>query len=75
MSGLKRIRIGLFVMSLLACVSALAFAQEFRGSIAGRVTESSGSAVANAQVVVTNISTNNSVSSVTDGMANSNFYI
>lgn len=67
MSGLKRIRIGLFVMSLLACVSALAFAQEFRGSIAGRVTESSGSAVANAQVVVTNISTNNSVSSVTDG--------
>lgn len=67
MSGLKRIRIGLFVMGLLACVSALAFAQEFRGSIAGRVTESSGSAVANAQVVVTNISTNNSVSSVTDG--------
>lgn len=65
MSGLKKIRIGLFVMGLLACASALAFAQEFRGSIAGRVTEGGGAAVANAQITVTNVATNASVSSTT----------
>ncbi len=41
-------------------------AQEFRGSITGRVTEASGAAVAAAQVTVKNNSTNSSVTAVTD---------
>ena len=64
MSGLKMIKLSLFVI-ILACASVTAFAQEFRGSISGRVTEGGGAAVANAQITVTNVATNASVSSTT----------
>lgn len=66
MSGLQRLRIGLFIIGLLACVYGAGLAQEFRGSITGRVTEGSGAAIANAQVTVTNVATNASVSKTTD---------
>lgn len=67
MSALKKIRINLFVIGLIACASVVAAAQDFRGSIAGRVTESNGAAVANAQITVTNVATNTSVNATTDG--------
>ncbi len=39
-------------------IASLAFAQEFRGSISGKVSEASGAAVPNATVVISNIATN-----------------
>jgi hypothetical protein len=41
-------------------------AQEFRGSISGKITEASGAAVPNATVIVTSASTNASVTSTTN---------
>ncbi|MEP7341997.1 MAG: carboxypeptidase-like regulatory domain-containing protein [Acidobacteriota bacterium] len=65
MSGFKKIRISLFLIGLIACAYGTISAQEFRGSIAGRVTEGSGAAVTNAQITVTNVATNASVNSTT----------
>ncbi|MEK7830971.1 MAG: carboxypeptidase-like regulatory domain-containing protein, partial [Acidobacteriota bacterium] len=65
MSALKLIRTSFLFFALIVCANA-AFAQEFRGSIAGRVTESSGAAVVGAQVTVTNVATNNSVNTTTN---------
>ena len=45
MSACKRMKSGLLVFGLIVCASALAVGQDFRGSIAGRVTEASGAAV------------------------------
>ncbi|MEP7272846.1 MAG: carboxypeptidase-like regulatory domain-containing protein [Acidobacteriota bacterium] len=44
--------------SLMVCFAISVNAQEFRGSVSGRITEASGSAVPNATVIVTNTSTN-----------------
>ncbi|MFM8395974.1 MAG: carboxypeptidase-like regulatory domain-containing protein, partial [Acidobacteriota bacterium] len=41
-------------------------AQDFRGQLTGRVTESSGAAVTNAKVVVTNRATGVATNSITD---------
>lgn len=64
MPALKFIRINYLLFAFLVCTGT-AFAQEFRGSIAGRVTESSGAAVVGAQVTVTNVATNTSASAIT----------
>jgi len=45
------------VVCLLAC-SSLAFSQEVRASLTGTITDSTGAAVANAAVTVTNLATN-----------------
>ncbi len=66
MSALNKIKSSLLVICLMACASAVVFAQEFRGSIAGRVTEGSGAVVANAQVTATNVATNASTNSTTN---------
>ncbi|MCI0661908.1 MAG: carboxypeptidase-like regulatory domain-containing protein [Acidobacteria bacterium] len=49
----------IIICALVLCAFTVsAAAQEFRGSISGRVTEASGGVVAGAQVTVTNIATN-----------------
>lgn len=60
-------RIGLLVVSLFACAASI-LAQDFRGSIAGRVNEASGAAVANAQITVTNSATNSSTSTTSNSL-------
>src|SRR5690242_16985684 len=66
MSGLNRIRIGLLVIVALSCACGAAMAQEFRGAIAGRVTEANGAAIASAQVTITNTATNSATNVATD---------
>ncbi len=66
MVPLKHIRISLIVAGFVACSIVSAFAQEFRGSITGRVTDNSGAAVANASVTVTNAATNTSTATTTN---------
>jgi len=46
-------------------VVAAALAQEFRGTILGRVTDSSGGVIANAAVTITNAGTNTAVKTTT----------
>ncbi|MFN0109047.1 MAG: carboxypeptidase regulatory-like domain-containing protein [Blastocatellia bacterium] len=65
MSALKFIRLTSLLLALIVCASS-AFAQDFRGAINGRITESSGAAVVSAQVTVTNVATNNSVNATTN---------
>jgi Carboxypeptidase regulatory-like domain len=61
------------VKSILMCLltayvmGSFAFAQEFRGSISGRVTEASGAAVPGATVTITNTATNTSTTATTNG--------
>lgn len=51
---------------IFVCLAAGVFAQEFRGTIAGRVLDASAAAVANAKVVVTNTQTNGASTAVTN---------
>ena len=62
MSPLKGIRITLIAALIIACAAVTERAQEFRGSITGRVVDNSGAAVANAVVTITNVATNGSAS-------------
>ncbi|NOT58789.1 MAG: TonB-dependent receptor [Acidobacteria bacterium] len=55
-----------FAFTFAFALSLTALAQEFRGSINGRITDNSGAAVSNATVVVSNIATNSSASLTTD---------
>ncbi len=61
------------VKSILICLvtvyvmSSFVVAQEFRGSISGRVTEASGAAVQGATVTITNTATNTSTTATTNG--------
>ena len=48
----------IFLLSLIFMTCASGFAQDFRGSISGRVTESSGAAVPNTIVTIVNTATN-----------------
>src|SRR5215510_15740065 len=57
----------IIISALVLCAFAVsASAQEFRGSISGRVTEASGGVVAGAQVTVTNVATNTTTTSVSN---------
>lgn len=60
------IRAGLQVMLLVAFAALTLSAQEFRGSIRGRVTDGGGAAITNAKVVVTNTGTNAATVSVSN---------
>lgn len=51
---------------LVLLFALVAFAQEFRATIGGAVTDTTGAAVANARVVVTEINTGTKVETVTD---------
>ncbi len=51
---------------IILVLSALGLAQEFRGSISGRITESSGAAVPGAQVIITSTATNTSTNVTTN---------
>lgn len=62
----QRIKAFLLIIGILVCIVHSIFGQEFRGSIAGRVTEASGSVVSNAQITITNVSTNASVGTMTN---------
>jgi Carboxypeptidase regulatory-like domain len=66
MSPLKGIRITLIAALIIASAAVTERAQEFRGSITGRVVDNSGAAVANAVVTVTNAATNASSSTTTN---------
>lgn len=63
MFTLKRI---LFLLTLVVLTGARVNAQEFRGSIAGRVIEASGAAVNNANVNIVNIATNSVTNTTTN---------
>ncbi|HKC85974.1 MAG TPA: carboxypeptidase-like regulatory domain-containing protein, partial [Blastocatellia bacterium] len=67
MSSLKSISGALIATLIVACGAAIGSAQEFRGSITGRVVDNSGAAVAHANVTVTNAATNTSSSTTTNG--------
>ncbi|HEV2667004.1 MAG TPA: carboxypeptidase-like regulatory domain-containing protein, partial [Blastocatellia bacterium] len=67
MSPLKGIRITLIAALIVACGTAIGLAQEFRGSITGRVVDNNGAAVANAAVTITNTATNVTSSTTTNG--------
>jgi type 1 fimbria pilin len=54
----------------LLCLSAPAFAQDFRATITGRVTDANKAAVPNAQVNVKNIGTNEIITATTDSEGN-----
>ena len=66
MSSLKSISGSLITALIVACAAAIGSAQEFRGSITGRVVDNGGAAVANANVTVTNAATNVSSSTTTN---------
>jgi hypothetical protein len=66
MSALKKIGALLIVAAVSVCAAATGSAQEFRGSISGRVTDNSGAAVANATVTIANTATNNSSATTTN---------
>jgi len=66
MSPLKGVRITLIAALIVACAAATQLAQEFRGSITGRVVDNNGAGVANAAVTVTNTATNTSSSTTTN---------
>jgi hypothetical protein len=55
---------------LVFLLSVSAFAQEFRGTILGRITDSTGAAVPNAVVEVTNVATNTSVRTTSNEVGN-----
>jgi Carboxypeptidase regulatory-like domain len=63
MYSIKRLLLGALV---LCAVDSFALAQEFRGSISGRVTETSDAVVANARVIVTNTATNTATTTTTN---------
>lgn len=65
MSAHQKIRSSLLIIGLIICAGYSVLGQDFRGSIAGRVTEASGAAVTNAQVIITNTSNNTTVNTVT----------
>src|SRR5262245_27510801 len=66
MSSLKSISGAVIATLIIACGAAIGSAQEFRGSITGRVVDNSGAAVANAAVTITNTATNVSSSTTTN---------
>src|SRR5215510_3901599 len=66
MSLLNGIRITLTAALIIVCAAAFALAQEFRGSITGRVVDNNGAAVASAAVTITNTATNVSTSTTTN---------
>jgi Carboxypeptidase regulatory-like domain len=57
----------LMCILMLCVVYSYALAQEFRGSISGRVTEASGAAVPGATLTITNVATNTSTTVTTNG--------
>jgi hypothetical protein len=57
----------LLILATLLGAGAPAVAQDFRGSIAGTVTDSTGGVLPGASVTVTNVGTNVAVDAVTDG--------
>jgi hypothetical protein len=60
------IRRVLLLMALCLSIASLALAQEFRGSIAGQVTDPSGAVLPGVQIVATNVATNTSTIAVSD---------
>ncbi len=62
----RRIFCSLLAALCLLLVVGSTAAQEFRGSITGRVTDASGAVVVGAQIAATNAATNNSVWATTD---------
>jgi hypothetical protein len=63
MVSVIRISMCLFIICV---VSSFALAQEFRGSISGRVTEASGAAVPGATVTIINVATNTTTTAITN---------
>lgn len=63
---LKRIPFLVSAVMLCLCLSVTARAQEFRGSITGRVTETSGGAINNATVTILNTATNSFTTTTTN---------
>jgi hypothetical protein len=63
----------LLTLGLVALLSSFcAFAQEFRGSITGTVTDATGSAIAGAKVIVTEINTGTKIETGTDASGHYN---
>src|SRR5512134_1431424 len=58
MSPSSRLLVRIAAFAIIALVSSPVIAQEFRGAISGKITESSGAAVPGAKISVTNLATN-----------------
>jgi hypothetical protein len=64
-AGVVRLKIASILLACLVACGLTAVAQEFRGTVQGRVTDSSGAVVPNCTVTVTNENTNTVVKTVT----------
>src|SRR5262249_53011503 len=60
----------MFCLALVAAANIAAFGQAVYGSVLGTVTDSSGAAVPNATVTITNVGTNVSETTKTNGSGN-----
>src|SRR5229473_4199864 len=74
--GIQRFRLFAFVLSLfglLALSAGVAYGQAISGNVVGTVTDSSGAAVSNAEVSATNVGTNVSTTTHTNGVGEYRF--
>src|SRR5262245_6058590 len=66
MTAFKKLGALLIVAAISVCAAATGAAQDFRGSITGRITDNNGAAVVNATITVANSATNALITTTTN---------